>query len=298
MRIVRAGRIGHRVHLVHRVLHAVHHHVEAGVEEVLVDGPVDPGRHQLAPRGLHPGRLRPVRDDAGHLHLELDGPVLVEAPVEPVLVVAHGGDERHDEAAGTAHLGVVGTAPVDVLPEDPVVLLVDAHGIGQGHRAAPAIVDHGVEIADLPEAVAPVLEGVGEGADAVLPHVEGVAVKVGRPRVAVGHHHVGDGGAVEDGPLPSLVRVGHGVNDQPLARREAQAHPPLLPGELVATQLEARALGLPDLDRLEIRPARPSRPGNSWRPPAAGPRRRRPRPSTTCIAFRSTTVRRLATGRA
>ncbi len=76
-------------------------------------------------------------------------------------------------------------------------------------------------------------------------------MEVGRPRVAVGHHHVGDRGAVEDRPLAPLVLVADRVEHEALAGREADPHPPALPAQLVARELEARPLRLADLDRLE-----------------------------------------------
>ena len=99
VRVLGPGRVGDGVDLVDRVVEPVHHHVEPGVEEVLVNGPVDPGRDHLAPPRLLPGPLGAVRDDAGQLDLELDRAVLVEVPVEAVLVVADRRDGRHDQAA-------------------------------------------------------------------------------------------------------------------------------------------------------------------------------------------------------
>ena len=42
------------------------------------------------------------------------------------------------------------------------------------------------------------------------------------------------------------------MQDEPLARREADPEPPLLPPHLAALDLEARALGLDDLERPHI----------------------------------------------
>ena len=74
-------------------------------------------------------------------------------------------------------------------------------------------------------------------------------------------------GAVEDRALAPAVLVGDGVEHQALARGEADPHPPLLPAQLVAVELEARALRLADLDRLEVRRGVPDRLRRcSWRP--------------------------------
>ena len=124
-------------------------------------------------------------------------------------------------------------------------------GVRQGQGTAPAVVHHRVEIADLPQAIAAVLERIGEHADAVLADVEGIAVEVGRSRVAVRHHHVGDGSPVQDRARTALILIGHGVDHEALAGREADPQPPLLPRQLMASKLEARAFRLVNLDRLE-----------------------------------------------
>ena len=220
-------------------------------------GPYTWGATSSPHGGFVPRQLGAVRDDAGQLDLELDGAVLVEVPVEAVLVVADGGDERDDEPARAPHLRA-SPAPVDVLPQDARVLLVHADGVRERHGAAAAVVDHRVEIADLAQAVAADLERIGERADAVLADVEGIAVEVGRPRIAVRHHHVGDGGAVEDRALAPLVLVasrcgapGPRAGVKPMRIRhfcQRSSWP---------AQLEARALRLADLDRLEAGARRP-----------------------------------------
>src|SRR2546422_287936 len=70
--VARAGWVGDRVHLLHRVLHPIDRHVEPEAEEVLMVGAVEAGRNQRAVRGTLALRNGPVRDDAGQLYLELD----------------------------------------------------------------------------------------------------------------------------------------------------------------------------------------------------------------------------------
>ena len=77
------------------------------------------------------------RHDPGELHLELHGAVEVEVPVEPVLVVADGGDGADHQAPRPAHLGAA-RDHVDVLPEDAVVLLVHADGVAPSCAACRA----------------------------------------------------------------------------------------------------------------------------------------------------------------
>ena len=85
---------------------AVHLHVQADVEQVLVErGGQLRGDHRWRSGARLPGRDGHGGQDAGQLHLELDGAVEVEVPVEAVLVVAHGGDRAHHQPPRPADLG-------------------------------------------------------------------------------------------------------------------------------------------------------------------------------------------------
>ena len=75
---------------------------------------------------------------------------------------------------------------------------------------------------------------------------------VGRVRIAVRDHQLGDRGAVADlAPLARVV-VGDVVQHEALARMEADAQLPVLPAHAVAVEREARALRLRDLERLHV----------------------------------------------
>ena len=99
VRVVVAGGQRLAVALVNRVLRAVHHHVEADAEEVLVMGSINAGRNQVAVLGLDAFGDGAVGHDAGHLYLVADAAVLVEVPEVSVLVVADRGDGREHQAA-------------------------------------------------------------------------------------------------------------------------------------------------------------------------------------------------------
>ena len=73
-------------------------------------------------------------------------------PVEAVVVVAHGGEERHDETTVAPDLAHV-VAEVGVLPADAEVLLVHADRIRQLDRLTVLIVDVRVEVVDFAEAI-------------------------------------------------------------------------------------------------------------------------------------------------
>ena len=87
------------------------------------------------------------------------------------------------------------------------------------------------------------------------PAVE-VRLPVPEPRVAVRHDHLGDGRPVDDRPGPAGVVQADLVQDQALARVEADPHGPALPAQPVAVQGEARPLRLGDLDRPQAVPQR------------------------------------------
>ena len=196
-----------------------------------------PARPTRASRRAAPRR----REDAGHLHLELDRPVLVEVPVEAVLVVSDGGDERDDEPAGAADLGVA-AAPVDVLPEEAEVLLVDADGVGHGNRAAPASTtrrrDSGSPL------------GSRNRARERWP---GCRCRTRRRRRRCARSTSGSGRRTAP-PCPrarrdrgSAARVpgprSHGVDHQPLARREADAHRHFCQGSSYGSKLGPSGCG-------------------------------------------------------
>ena len=188
--------------------------------------------------------------DAGRAHLAFDARVLVEAPVDEVLVVGDRGVERDDEPARAAHLRAGNR--IDVLPQDGVVLLMDADRVPDRARLSPRVVQDRVEIGDLAQAVAAELERCGHEAEPPLADVErGPAHVVGR-WVAVRHHHLGEGHAVRDGAHAAFLPIAERVNDESLPRVEPEPHRPALPLECVALDLEGDALGLGDRERLEI----------------------------------------------
>src|SRR5215472_1205872 len=253
VRIVWAGRYGLRIALIDRVAGPIHHHVQAHTEEVLVVRSVQARSHQRTVLGLLADGQRTRRSHAGQLDLVLDRAVLVEVPEVAVLVVTDGGNRGKHQPARAPDLRLVGPK-VGVLPEDPVVLFVHADRVLDRLRLAVVVVDDGVEVMDLPQAVAAELQTVAEHAHAVLAHVEDVLAIVRRPDVAVGDEHLSERSAVDDRPQAVTVLVADRVQHKALARREADAKAPLLPAHLVAVDPEAGALWLKDLDQLLISP--------------------------------------------
>ena len=240
------------VDLHHGVLVTVDVQVQPGHDEVLVERRVRPVVDDGAgARGLGPLGVRRGHHDPGGAHLALDVAVLVEAPVDEVLVVGHRDVAGDDHAAHPADLGA-GLA-VDVLPEDRVVLLVETDRVRDVVGLARAVVQHGVDVDDLPEAVAAELERRGHVAQAPLADVERGAPVVVERGVAVRDDHLREGQAVGDVADVAVVVVGDLVDDRSLAVVEAQPHRPVLPAQLGALDREGHALGLGDVQGLEVR---------------------------------------------
>ena len=204
-----------------------------------------PVRGALGPLGVRRGH-----HDPGGPDLALDVAVLVEAPVDEVLVVGHRDMAGDDHAAHPADLSA-GLA-VDVLPEDRVVLLVETDRVRNVVGLAGAVVQHCIEVDDLPQTVAAELERRGHEAQAPLADVvRGAAVVVVRG-VAVGNDHLREGHAVGDVADIAVVVIGDLVDDWSLAVVEAKSHRPVLPAQLGALDREGDALGLSDVQGLHI----------------------------------------------
>ena len=75
---------------------------------------------------------------------------------------------------------------------------------------------------------------------------------VQRRRVAVGHDHVGERSSPQDRAQPIAVAVADVVQDQALDRVHRDPHLPVLPTDLTAVDVKARAVGLGDLEGLEV----------------------------------------------
>ena len=273
MRILRPHGHAHIVVLGHAVAGAVDRHVQARIEEMLVGGTAERGHDHAAPGislALHEGG---GLHDARQLGLELDGAVLVEVPVEAVVVVPDSGEEADDEAPRTARLADAGPEFI-VLPEDAVVFLVHADGVAHDEGLAEIVRCRHVEIVDVPEAIAAEFELVRELAKAELARIEGAFGKMLRRRIGIGNRHLRYAGAMDDRAQPAAVAKAELVEDEPFPRREADAELPVLPGDVPAVDDEARPVGLDNLERLQIGARRRERsaviivllPGNGHEP--------------------------------
>ena len=110
-------------------------------------------------------------------------------------------------------------------------------------RGSPwRVVDHGVEVGDLAEAVAAELERGGHEAEAPLADVERRPGLVVVRRVPVRDDHLGERQPVRDRSQAIAVLVAERVDHERLARVEAEPHRPPLPAQQVAVERERDAV--------------------------------------------------------
>mmetsp|Transcript_48273 Transcript_48273/g.92310 ORF Transcript_48273/g.92310 Transcript_48273/m.92310 type:complete len:226 (-) Transcript_48273:275-952(-) len=188
---------------------------------------------------------------SGELHLKLDGAVHVQVVEESVLIVCDGAHEGNDKPPRASGGGVV-RAPVGVLPQNAMVLLVHAHRVLNCLHFAVEVGEVCVEVANFSQAIASELQRVGVFAQPVLPSVEGVLAEVRVGGVSIGHYHLREAQAVSHHAHGEFVLVedGQGVEHQSLARGEADAETPVVPRHRGAVHYERRALRLCDVQRL------------------------------------------------
>lgn len=175
----------------------------------------------------------------------------MQDPVHAVLVVCGGEDLGNDEFA-RAGGGAGFVAEVGVLEEDAGVFFVDADGVLDRLGVAGAVHKVCVQVVDRALAVAAESEGVGHVTAAVLAEVESVFALVRVIGVTVWDDHLGEGETVEavtHGALVVELDVGE---DDTLTVVEADVGGPVLPLDGAAIHLEGHALGLGDLDWLEV----------------------------------------------
>ena len=186
------------------VVRPVHFHVEPRAEDVLVDVADDAGRDLGAVLARLAGMAGGGVDDAGRLHLVFDAAVLVQVPVGGVFVVADGRDRRDHQLAGAAHLGALACARRNASTTGRHLPRAGRSQFSMVRALAEQVGHDGVEIVDRAEAVAAERQRVRHAAEADLAAVEHVLAVVAALRRAVGHHHLGDRGAVDDRPAPAV----------------------------------------------------------------------------------------------
>ncbi|KAL3297408.1 primary-amine oxidase [Colletotrichum asianum] len=164
--------------------------------------------------------------------------------------------ERGDDL-GNDELAVAGgnngtVTVVGMLVQKPVVFFMDTDGILHDSCLSRTDSHNSVHVVDDTLAITTKLEGVGHEARAILAHVEGMLAVVGRVRVAVGNDHLDHTDAVEEVPLTPLIVNADVRKNDTLAVVKANMHLQSRPEELATMDLERDALGLSDIDGLEL----------------------------------------------
>ena len=134
----------------------------------------------------------------------------------------------------------------------PIIFLVHADGVTNLLWLTVPVVMPGVEIVNVPEAIAAKSERIQVLADAIFARVEGIAPEGTAAWIAIGHYHFGHGGAVDDGAQLALVLIADHVENKAFADMEAHTHLPLLPAHEIAFDSKAGPFRLANFERLDI----------------------------------------------
>ncbi len=122
------------------------------------------------------------RHDAGEIHTHFKRAVLMEDPLETVLVIAGLAPVGNHQLACPP--GVVG-----VLPLDTAIALEARHGARYDARFAGAFCHYRVVHAAIRRTIDSRPQGTGGHSEPEFAHIEAVAEKPTRGGIAVGHHH-------------------------------------------------------------------------------------------------------------
>ena len=139
-----------------------------------------------------------------------------------------------------------------MLEQDASVFLVDANGVLDSPDGPVSSRELGIEVLDASLAVAAQRQAVGHVSGTVLAEIERMLSLMGELGVSVGDHHLGKGQAVEDVAWCALLNVLDVVEHDTFTVIEADVEPPVLPLNLPTLELEGHALGLGDVDGLQV----------------------------------------------
>lgn len=193
------------------VLGAVDVWVDAQAEEMLMVMRVHAWVNFCAPSlciftGVHSVGIQ----DPGELNLQLYGSVLVEDPIDAILVIRcreYVGDEEFP--ASSHDDGVI--SEIGMFEQDPGVFFVDADCILDGLAGAGAVDEGSVHVVDCSLAVAAQGEAVCHVSASVFAEIEGVLAVMRVLGVAVRDNHFRERESVKDGSFVAFVVVGNVV---------------------------------------------------------------------------------------
>lgn len=190
--------------------------------------------------------------DSGKLDIQLDGTILVEYPVDAVLVVGGSEDVRDDKLAAASDDGGIVTE-IGMLEQDTGIFLVDANGVLDDGACTCSVHKCGVHVVDGTLAIAAQGQTVGHVATAVLAQIESVLALMRVFRVTVWNHHLRQRKTVHNRTNGTLVIEGDIVQDNTFAIVEPHVNIPFLPVNHSSVHIERNTLWLSDIDWLDIR---------------------------------------------
>ena len=168
LRTTHGSLAGTGIDLINCVFRAVDVRVYAHAEEMLVVVRVDAGVDLCAPAMGVFARVHGVGvQNPRQLDLELDGAVLVEDPVDGVLVI-RGGEDMRDQQLSASCDDYAVVAEIGVFEEDACIFFVDADGVFDRLGGSGAVDEGGVHVVDCAFAVAAEGKAVGHIATTVF----------------------------------------------------------------------------------------------------------------------------------
>ena len=177
-------------------------------------------------------------DRTRRTHTDPDAPVLLEGPIESVIVVTEGHDHTQNQIAAAAAVSVISAGGVP--PGEIACFPLEQAGrtrplLGDAAR----IRDHGIEVDSVVGAIGAGLEDAGHAAPGVaLAHVHERRVIPALRRVLVRHENFRERTFIQNRTWLAAIVEGDAGHDDPYLRIDAEVEIPILPAHLVAIEPE------------------------------------------------------------
>lgn len=241
-----------RIDLEYCVLRTVNVRVYSQTKQMLVIVSVDAGIHLCTPTlGVLSWVHGVCVQDAGKLDLELNSPILVEDPVNTVLIVCSCEDVGDKKLSASSNNDRVVTE-ISVLEQDASILFVYTYGILNRLTSTGAVDEIRVHIVNSSLAVAAQSKTIGHIAASIFAKVKGMLPLMRVLGIAVGYDHFSHRKSVEDSSLISFVVVCDIVENDTFPVVEANVDLPVLPLNDPTIHFERHTFGLCDIDGLQI----------------------------------------------
>ena len=226
----------------------IYPHTEEMLVVVGVNARIDLG---APPFCVFAGVHRVCVEDAGKLDLKLHGTILVEDPIDTVLIVRCSEDVRYQQfAASSDNDGII--PEIGMFEKNTRIFFVYADCILDCLTGSCSIDEMCIHVVDCSFTVTAQGKAVCHVPTTVLAQVERVLPVMRMFGITVRNHHLGQGKSVEDAPLIAFVVIGNIVQNYTFAVIEADVYLPILPFNDASVDLERHTFWLSDIDRLQI----------------------------------------------